>query len=404
MTAPTVAPVDTARPRPRVPLPDVGLALAAYVLTRLVGWVVISRAARDQLPSIWTGPRSGYLDLAQLWDAQWYKTIAVAGYPDGLPLGPTGAVQQNAWAFLPGFPMSTRAVMAVTGLDFGASAVLLNVVLGGCAVVVVHRLVRLLAGRGVALAAVVLLCTLPPAPVLQIAYSETLGLLLLALALLLLVERRYRWCAVVVLVLSLSRPVVAPFALVVLAHLVARWRARGREPFPRRQRVEVVGLGLLSAASSLLWPVLVGRLTGVPDAYQRTQGTWRSSGTVEPVTQTLGISRLLWGEHGPWLVLAGTLVLLAVVATPLGRPAGPELRTWSFVYPLYLAATLEPWTSTFRYLLLEWPLLVVLLARLRRVPLVLALLTAGLAVLGLVGQVQWVHHLLVFVPPTDYPP
>ncbi|GMA86022.1 hypothetical protein GCM10025868_12720 [Angustibacter aerolatus] len=241
-----------------------------------------------------------------------------------MPLGPTGAVQQNAWAFLPGFPMSTRAVMAVTGLDFGASAVLLNVVLGGCAVVVVHRLVRLLAGRGVALAAVVLLCTLPPAPVLQIAYSETLGLLLLALALLLLVERRYRWCAVVVLVLSLSRPVVAPFALVVLAHLVARWRARGREPFPRRQRVEVVGLGLLSAASSLLWPVLVGRLTGVPDAYQRTQGTWRSSGTVEPVTQTLGISRLLWGEHGPWLVLAGTLVLLAVVATPLGRPAGPE--------------------------------------------------------------------------------
>jgi hypothetical protein len=383
---------------------DVVVALVVYAATRVFGWVVISRAAGHQLPSIWTGEHSGYLDMASLWDGQWYKIIATQGYPVPLPVDAQGVVQQNAWAFFPGFPYAVKAVMAVTGLSFAPAAVLTNVVLGACAVVVVLALLQRTSGRRAALAGAVLLCVFPSAPTLQIAYSEALGLLLLALALLWLVERRYLLTAVVVLVLALSRPVVAPFALVVLVHLVVRWRGRGRDPFPVPERVQVVLLGLLSAASSLLWPAVVGWLTGVGSAYTRTQGTWRSGGEVRPFSQAFGIARILLGEHGvTWLVL-GALAFAGVVLSPLGRRLGAELQAWLLAYPGYLLAVTEPWTSTFRYLLLMFPLGALAAGVLRSRPRLMWAVVVVLSVVSLALQVRWVEDLLVFVPPTDYPP
>ncbi len=393
---------DVAVERPRTRLrrpPDVVTALVVYALTRAWGLVIVERAAPRQLPSIWTGPRSGYLDLASLWDAQWYRIIATQGYPLPLPVDAAGAVQQNAWAFFPGFPYTVKLVSAVTTLPFAPAAVLLNVVLGACAVAVLLRLLQSVAGRAAGLGAVVLLCAFPSAPVLQIAYSESLALLLVALALWWLTSRRYLLTAVAVLALSLTRPVVAPFAVVVLVHLVVR--RRSAEGMPRRDLVQVVALGLFSAASSLTWPALVQLVTGVPSAYARIQGAWRSGGAVQrPYEQTLGISRLLWGEHGPrWLVL-GALAFTVLVLSPAGRRLGAELRAWVLAYPAYLLAVIEPWTSTVRYALLMAPLLV-LVGGVRRVGPVLVVV---LAVLGLAAQVRWVDELLVFVPPTDYPP
>jgi hypothetical protein len=193
--------------------------------------------------------------------------------------------------------------------------------------------------------------------------------------------------------------VVAPLAVVVLVHLVVRWRAAERDSFPLRQRLQVVGLGLLTAAATLLWPALVGVVTGVPDAFRLTQGAWRTSGRVEPFEQALGIVRLLWGDSGPWYLLLGALVLAALVLSPWGRRLGPELQAWSLAYPGYLLAATEPWTSTFRFLLLAFPLgaLAAVAARWRWV-------VAVLAVAGLLLQVRWVDELLVFTPPADYAP
>jgi hypothetical protein len=389
-------------------VPDVVVVLAWYALTRVWGAVLIARAARGQQPSIWTGPRSTYFDMAQLWDGQWYKIIAEQGYPLPLPTDQFGVVQQNPWAFFPGFPVTVNLVTTLTGLPFARAAVAVNVVLGAAAVVVVMRVVRMVAGRRAAIGGVVLLCAVPSAPTLQIAYSESLALLLLALALHQLLRRQYGWCTVTVLGLALTRPIVAPLALVVLAHLVARyrahrgilgWGARQREPFPLGERVQVVLLGLLTAASSVLWPVLVGLLTGSADAYERTQGAWRSGGVVQPFKQSLGIAHLLWGEHGGRWLVAGGLVLLAAVLSPWGRRLGPELGTWTLAYPFYLLAVTEPWTSTFRYLLLVFPLWALLALALRWRWLILAL-----ALVGLWGQAAWVDALLVFHPPTDFPP
>jgi hypothetical protein len=373
--------------------------LVIYAATRVWGAMVIERAASFQLPSIWTGDDPGYLDMAQLWDAQWYKKIAVEGYPATLPVNDAGVVQQNAWAFFPGFPMTTRLVMTVTGLPFSTAAVLLNLVLGACTVVVLLRLLTRVAGRRVAVGGVVLLCTFPASPVLQIAYSESLALLLLALVLWWLVERRYVLCAVAVVALSLSRPVVAPVAVVVLVHLVVRWRARRRDPFPGREQVQVVALGLLAAASTLLWPAVVGAVTGVPDAFRLTQGAWRTSGRVEPFEQAVGIARLLWGDSGPWYLLIGALALAGVLLSPWGRRLGPELRAWAVAYPGFLLAATEPWTSTFRFLLLAFPL-----GALAAIAVRWQWAVGVLAVAGLLLQVTWVDQLLVFTPPADFAP
>ncbi|MGL5857153.1 MAG: hypothetical protein ACRC35_01860 [Angustibacter sp.] len=389
-------------------LPDAVLVLAWYVVTRVWGALLIDRAAGEQLPSVWTGSRSGYSAMAQLWDGQWYKIIAEQGYPLPLPTDGSGVVQQNAWAFFPGFPYATKVVMLVTGWPFAATAVVLNLLLGGCAVVVVTRVVRRLAGRRAALGGAVLLCAVPSAPALQIAYSESLALLLLALATDALLRRRYGWCAVAVLALALTRPVVAPFAVVVLAHLLARYRAHhgvlgwgdlGREPFSRVDQLRVVSLGLFTAASSVLWPVSVGVLVGSADAYERTQAAWRTGGVVRPFQQAVGIAQLLWGPGGGYWLLAGAIALLVLLASRWGRSIGPEMAAWSLSYPFYLLAVTEPWTSTFRYLLLMFPLFAVL-ARVLRWP-VLIVAVAGI---GLWGQAVWVHELLLFTPPTDYPP
>jgi len=380
---------------------DVGIALGVYALTRLWGVVLIDRVAERQQPSIWTGPRSGYFDMAQLWDAQWYKIIATQGYPLPLPIDATGAVQQNPWAFFPGFPYAVKATMAVTSLPFSPAAVLLNLVLGAFAVVVVLRLLQRVAGRGGGLGAVVLLCAFPSAPVLQIAYSETLALLLLALAMLWLVERRYLLTGIAVLALALTRPVAAPFAVMVLVHLVVRWRARRTDPLTARESAGVIVLGLFSAVSSLIWPALVQLLTGIPSAYSRIQGAWRSGGKVQrPYEQTLDISRLLWHEDGPRWLLLGAVCFTGLVLSPVGRRLGAELRTWVLAYPAYLLAVIEPWTSTYRYAIFLFPLLVLPGAVRRAGP----VLVVALALAGLVGQLRWVDDLLLFTPPADYPP
>jgi hypothetical protein len=379
-------------------------ALGVYAVTRVFAWVLISRAAAQQQPSVWTGQHSGYLDMAQLWDGQWYRLIAVQGYPVPLPVDAHAVVQQNAWAFFPGFPYTVRAVMSVTGLPFASAAVLTNLVLGALVVVVVLVLLQRVAGRPAGLAGVVLLCAFPSAPTLQIAYSEPLGLLLLALALLCLVERRYGLTACVVLLLALTRPVVAPFAGVVVVHLVLRWRAHPRDPFPTGQRVQVALLALVSAASSLLWPAIVGWATGADLAYAHTQAAWRTGGEVRPFAPAFWIARLLLDDHAVLVLVLGSLAYAAFVLSPWGRRVGGELQAWLLLYPAYLLAATEPWTSTFRYLLFLFPLGSVVAGIVRSRPRVMWAGVTVLAVVGLALQVRWVDDLLVFVPPTDYPP
>lgn len=374
-------------------------ALAVYAVARLVGFLVLERTARFQVANPWTDADPAYLEFAGIWDGDWYRRIAEQGYPLPLPLDETGAPRQSEWAFYPAYPFLVRAVMTVLGTSWTVTAPVVSLLLGAAAVVVVHRLFARQAGERAALGGVVLVSFFPTAVVLQLAYTESLALLALATSLHLLVTRRYLWAVPAVVLLGFSRAVALPFAVVVAVHLLVRWRNRATDPFGARERGQVVVLGAVAVAAGVAWPAIVGLATGQPTAYTDVQGAWRGGDTQFLVPWWSMAQYLLGSWVGP------VALVLLVTATVWGltgaraRAAGPELQAWCLAYLAYLVAVVDPFTSLFRFLLLLFPVGLMVAAGVRTRG---HLLTWLLAMVSL--QVVWVAWLWRFTPPSDYPP
>jgi hypothetical protein len=380
-------------------LPGWLLALVAYLLTRLIVTVFTLVAADRQLANLWTPQSPSYADFVSMWDGDRYRVISEQGYPVPLPVDALGAPTQSEWAFFPAYPAVVRLVREITGLGFDTVASTLSFVFGCAAAVVVYQLFRGRASRGTALTGVVLLGVFPTAAVLQYSYSESLCLLALTGALLLLTQRRYLAAMTPVVVLGLVRPVGVPMVLVVVVHLVLRWRDRDGDRFGLHERLSLLGLLAVSAGSALAWPTATAVAAGRLDGYTAVQVAWRVSDRMEYFTPWLWMSRYLFDGWGPVVLLAIVAGLVVVLTAPVTRRLGPEMWTWCAGYALYLAAVLDPFTSLFRFLVLLFPLALV-------VAWVLRPLWARLAwvAVSLVGQWWWVQVLWVFAPPSDYPP
>ncbi|GAB3597972.1 hypothetical protein GCM10027446_27040 [Angustibacter peucedani] len=378
----------------------------------MLAGVIIELAARwGQNPAGVGDLHPDYLDLVQVWDGEWYRQIAEQGYPERLPHGPVGAVDYNSWAFFPLFPVLVRVVM-LTGLPFSLAASAVNLVAGTAAALVIWRLFSQLRGHAhdrLAVLAVALWCLLPPAPVLQVAYTEALAALLLAGTLLLLVRREYVWCVPVVLLLGLTRAIAAPLVVVVLWHGWLRWRDRRGDPWTTGALWAWGGLLVATGASALVWPAVVGIATGVPRAFFETQAAWGQKPTDGPF-----LPWITWAWDG--LGITGVALLLAVVAVGLHVLVGRhtawlviELRVFGVVYPLYLLAVVRPITSMWRFLLLDLPIAAALAslaardARSRVSPHWRWRIVAA-AVVGLGAMCWWVTVLLTRVPWNDSPP
>jgi len=387
--------------------------LAIYALTRVVSTTILLVVMQHQVPSGMTGGEDvpvTYFPFTALWDGQWYQTIAEHGYPATLPRTEGGSVQQNAWAFYPLFPLLARVGMALTGLHFPAVGSTIALLCGAGAAVLMGLLLRERIGDPAAYLVVALWAAFPASVALQLAYTESLAMLLLVGYLYALARERWLVATVVALLLGLSRPIAVPLAVVTLVVVVVRWRRRRSRPISRGTYAAMAAALAGCGVAGLLWPAIAWWRTGVRSAYTDTMATWRASGTVEPFKPWSGMSTYVFGDTwGPVMLFVVPLVLVAVVAGPWAHNMGADLRTWSLAYPAYLAAVLDPYTSIFRYLLPLFPLLVVLLGagwadrrgngwrRLlwRFVP---------LAVLCVVGQYYWTDILWRFIPPSDYPP
>lgn len=379
-----------------------GLPAAIFLLSRVVDTVLLVAGARRQVqltadnfsffmardfPAV-----PGYLDVITTWDGQYYRYIAESGYGSGGAGDPQFASQQLAWAFPPGFPLTVRSLMSMTGAPFAVVATVLNVVLGVVAMVLLYDLVRRHADRYLAVAVVATTSLFVSAPLLQTAYSESLGLLLLVLALRDIGSGRWLRATVWTLLLSMVRIVTPPLAVVVAVVLLQR-RRQG-EGVSRR---DLLGGGLVvlaSVAGAILWAVLASALprTGgvAPDAAgDRTSAL--AAFTVRWIAEAGGY----WGPGGLAFM---TLLVLVVVLLPLtrtGKTLGPELSTWLWAYPLFLFAVTMIQPGMLRYLLLAPGILVPLLGPFRNLRVGRWVALGVLLVLLVLAQRWYVNELLV---------
>ncbi|MBF4613452.1 hypothetical protein [Curtobacterium sp. VKM Ac-1376] len=315
--------------------------------------------------AIW-GNEHGFLAFLVAWDGQYYEQISLHGYPDVLPLDAAGHVAQNAWAFLPAFPFTIRALTASTGLPFEVGAPIVAVAAGLVASCLLYRLVRDRAGSAAALWAVFFFTCGPLSFLLQVGYAESMFLALSFGALLALERRRYGLLTLLGVVAAFTRPGALAIPLVLGVVALVRWvRARretGRvfETFPLREQVRVLAAGLTMVTAGLAWPVIASHVTGAPNAYLETEMSWWVNfiGRVEfvPLTPWFLIA-------ARWLGVGGVLLIAAlVVAFPVWLLRRSTLRLgsttvlYSAAYALYIFAVSLPMASTPRLLMPLAPL------------------------------------------------
>jgi hypothetical protein len=364
--------------------------IAIWVASRIVTTGLLLWFASRQTANAWTGPQPDYFSFASLWDGTWYYVIAVAGYPSELPVTADGHVAENAWAFMPVYPMFVRGLMFVTGFSWHETAVVVSFGFSLATALVFYRLMRQVLPDSSSLFAVVLLCVAPLTPITQVAYAESMHAFLLTLSLYLLLKRRYWTLFPVVAVMALTRPTGLAFALALSLHVGYRWFIRHRDPFPMNERRASVALAFFSGVMGLAWLLIAWAVTGSLTAYTDTELAWRAP--------YIGYQELVpfaaWPQGAEfWLGPVLGPVVLGIVAvgfilfmlTPWVRRLGFDLRAWVVSYVLYLAAVFFPQSSTFRLLMPIFPLLGALAvprSRAFRIALVLA---------SVAGQVLWLH-------------
>lgn len=381
--------------------------LGAYLLARAFSTVLILVATRHQVAvPVWTGPKVSYFTMTQMWDGSWFRQIAEHGYPSRLPVSRNDSVAQNVWAFYPAFPMLARAVMALTGLSFAVIGSSLSLILGAAAAMVMAMLFRDRVGPGAALAAVVVWAVFPASPVLQLAYSESAAVLALCVFVLLLTRERWLGVAGVAVVIGLTRPIGLPVAAVVVVAAWLRWRHRGELPMDNGLWARIGLAVAASIASGWLWPATAWAVTGSATAYTRTEAAWRANHSVRPFGAWYFVADYLFGDWGAPAIMALVCLLALLLAGPWAAVMGTQLRVWCATYAAYLGAAIEPWSGIYRYLVLMFPLALLVVGPRRdggptsRRWLVIG----GVVLVSLALQVWWVGSLLVFTPLVDLPP
>lgn len=389
----------------------VPVVLAVYLVTRFISAAVILWIADHQDPrglsGLSAGDRVGYVDMTHIWDGEWYRRIATEGYPTSVPRDESGHARQSALAFYPLFPLLARLVMALTGLGFAVVASTIALALGFVAVVLMAKLLSRHVSPLVTVCVVLVYATSPPSPSLQMAYTESMAMALLCGVLLALDREEWSLAGALAVGLGLARPMGVPLALVAAVVVGRRWWQRGRRPIKRSEYADLavclVGCGM----SGLLWPALAAVITGERQAYSETMGAWRATHEVVPFEAWGRISGFLFGQpSGMILVVLLVVAMVALIVGPWSQRLGLVMRVWCAAYALYLFAFLEPWTSTYRYLLGLFPLAAALIGggwpRERRRWVVPAVTTA-VVVVNLLGQLYWAWHYLRFVPPSGNP-
>lgn len=374
--------------------------LGIYTLFRLAGAAMLvwasqfQEATRRLDPAV--DPRTDYfvhsttpadpglLGVSTTWDGQWYWSIAELGYRSAAEDSSIAA--QWAWAFPPGYPKTVAAVMHVSGLSFPAAAVIVSLVAGAVASVLLYRLAEHHVGPLGAAGLVAVTNSFVTAPLLQVAYSESLALVLLLWTLLCLRSDRYWWACVPAAVLGFVRVVTPPLAVVAIIVALNRWHTSGRRP-DRNHLVPLLIFCTVCLLSTFSWSTLAGLLT-------------KGQLANRPLVM-LELAPLGW--FGWWatnLPLGFALLMLGVtslglIAWKMRHQWGPEMSTWAFVYPVFVLGVTPISSGILRYLLLAFPIGLLLVGGRDTSSSKRAALVGLACLVGLSAQVLWVRYGLL---------
>lgn len=371
-----------------------------YLLARLVTTGMMVAAAAMSTAQSRFGEDATVFSLAMGWDAQWYWSVAVDGYPSVLPTSPDGVVEQNAWAFMPLFPWVATVLSLLFGGSYPAGALVLSLVAGYLACLALYVLLAGRIDRVANMWAVALFSAGPLAAMFQVGYAEGLFALWLFLALIAVQRRSWWWLYALIPLMGYTRPGILAFSLMLALYGIWRFFNRRTDPLPVRDVVHIVLLGLLAAAVGFSWQIIAGVVTGDPSAYMETELSWRRGWTgavdagfvpVEGFLQAIDVWFGIWGIPA-WIGFVGLVVVVVAIAAVLvrGRSVrmlGMEVRLWSASYLVYLLLVFFPQSSIFRLLFPLAPLYGALAA-----PRSTAW-RAGLLLAGLVAQWWWIYNM-----------
>ncbi|MEU5160629.1 hypothetical protein AB0G74_13605 [Streptomyces sp. NPDC020875] len=345
-------------------------ALVAYLLVRLVGLVFLARLAHAKGHGVWP-------TLATSWDSGWYLGIAEHGYAGELGT----RVNANNLAFFPLYPLLVRAVAAASpGSVSRASAGLLIAV--GCSFVAawgIHAVGERLHGRRVGTLLTVLWGVLPVAVVQWMGYTESLFTALCAWSLYAALTGRWLSAGVLACLAGLTRPTgIALAVAIALGALLAARRVRGGA------RTRAVAGAVLAPLGWLGFVGWVGARVGRVDGYFAVQRLWKNEWDGGRAT-LLELRQQLVYETRPQLfsLAVSACLVLAVVLYVLTLTDRQPLVLLVFTGSLLVVVlgSAGVYFPRARFLLPAFPLLLPLavsLARARRAPLVVVLVSAVL--------------------------
>jgi hypothetical protein len=332
--------------------------LAVYAATRVLTFLLFLITAANQGDNYWTRANPGYFDFLNIWDVEWYGKIFANGYPSILPLNENGAVQQNEWAFMPGFP-TTVHLFDFLGVEWKFMAPILATIFGACFALVAFRIFAAKLNDHQSLWAVGLFLVSPASPVLQTGYAESLGLLLLALVIYAWISDRFGLAILAMLPLSFTRPGLAALALAFAVVWVYRFvQARmGNRGFPAIDAFRLAALSAVALALNFAWPLVAAIVTGRADAYVATELAWRAGypfdgGGLAPILPWFSSAEyFIGGFAGQLLVVLALVGAVLVFFIPQVRSMGLELGAVSAAYFVYLLLFFFPQSSIVRILM-----------------------------------------------------
>ena len=382
--------------------------LLVYLATRCLTVLLFLVTSATQGDNYWTKANPPYFDFLNIWDVEWYGKIFAHGYPSVLPMSADGVVQQNEWAFLPGFPATVRA-FAFTGLEWKYLAPILATLFGAGFALVAFKIFAAKLNDYQALWAVGLFLISPASPILQTGYAESLGLLLIALVIYYWISDSFWSTLLSMTLLAFTRPGLAAFALafgVIWLYRFISSRMGGRG-FGLRDAAKLGSLTVAALALNLAWPLSAALVTGRHDAYVASELAWRSSypfggGGLTPLMPWFSSAEyFIGGDLGRLLVLLAIAGAVAVFFIPQVRALGLDLNVYAAAYFAYLLIFFFPQSSLVRILMPTFVLFGALAQTFVKWPRMVRWLAVGLLILLQLGWLLtcWRYQAPDFSPP-----